>query len=100
MYSEITSQCGPCQKNQPSLKSPMIPLQPLPAITKVRYRVKMDLTGPLIESEGYKYILTFIDHAHLEHRKQMRLQKAFSLSTVGKVPLYRFLLVMVRNLPA
>ena len=22
----------------------------------------MDLTGPLIESEGYKYILTFIDH--------------------------------------
>ncbi|KAI6648638.1 hypothetical protein LOD99_7995 [Oopsacas minuta] len=22
----------------------------------------MDLSGPLIESEGYKYILTFIDH--------------------------------------
>ena len=65
MYNSIQSyilKCGPCQKNQPCLKSPIIPLQPLPVITKVWYRVGMDLTGPLVESEGYRYILTFIDH--------------------------------------
>ena len=65
MYSEINAyilKCGPCQRNQPSLKSPIVPLQPLPVITKVWYRVGMDLTGPLVESEGYKYILTCIDH--------------------------------------
>ena len=39
-----------------------MPLQPLPVITKVWCRVGMDLTGPLIESQGYLYILTFIDH--------------------------------------
>ena len=39
-----------------------MPLQPLPVITKVWFRVGMDLTGPLIESQGYLYILTFIDH--------------------------------------
>ena len=65
MYNEIRSyilKCVPCQKNQPSLKAPILPLQPLPVITKVWYRVGMDLTGSLIESEGYKYVLTFIDH--------------------------------------
>ena len=51
-----------CQKNQPSLKTPTMPLQPPPVITKVWFRVGMDLTGPLIESQGYLYILTFIDH--------------------------------------
>ena len=48
--------------NQRSLKSPTVPLQPLPVITKVWFRVGMDLTGPLVESNGYKYILTVIDH--------------------------------------
>ena len=65
MYTEIRGyiqKCVPCQKNQPSLKVPTIPLQPLPVIMKVWFRVGMDLTGPLIESGGYKYILTFIDH--------------------------------------
>ena len=65
MYGEIQSyilKCELCRKNQPSMKSPIIPLQPLPVITKAWYRMGMDLTGPLIESEGYKYILTFIDH--------------------------------------
>ena len=65
MYNEIHAyilKCGPCQRNQPSLKSPIVPLQPLPVITKVWYRVGMDYTGPLFELEGYKYILTFIDH--------------------------------------
>ncbi|KAI6647791.1 Gypsy retrotransposon integrase-like protein 1 [Oopsacas minuta] len=65
MYTEIRTyiqKCVPCQRNQPSLKAPTIPLQPLPVITKVWFRVGMDLTGPLIASEGYKYILTFIDH--------------------------------------
>ena len=37
-------------------------LKPLPIITKVWYRVGIDLTGPLIESNGYRYILTKIDH--------------------------------------
>ena len=54
--------CVRCIRNQPSLKSPTVPLQPLPVITKVWFRVGMDLTGPLIESNGYKYILTVIDH--------------------------------------
>ena len=65
MYNSIQSyilKCGPCQKNQPCLKSPIIRLQPLPVITKVWYRVGMDLTGPLFDSEGYRYILTFINH--------------------------------------
>ena len=39
-----------------------MPLQPLPVITKVWFRVGMNLTGPLIESQGYLYILTLIDH--------------------------------------
>ena len=54
--------CVRCLKNQPSIKAPITPLQPLPVIAKVWFRVGMDLTGPLVESEGYKYILTFIDH--------------------------------------
>ena len=54
--------CIRCQKNQPTLKAPTTPLQPLPVITKVWFRVGMDLTSPLIDSEGYKYILTFMDH--------------------------------------
>ena len=65
MYVDIqtyVSDCFRCQKNQPCLKAPTMPLQPLPVITKVWYRVGMDLTGPLVESQGYKYILTFIDH--------------------------------------
>ena len=65
MYTEIRGyiqKCVPCQKNQPSLKAPTIPLQPLQVITKVWFRVGMDLMGQIIESEGYKYILTFIDH--------------------------------------
>ena len=44
------------------LKSFIVPLQPLPAITKVRYRVGIDLIGPLVESKGYEHILTFLDH--------------------------------------
>ena len=65
MYTEIQNyvhNCIPCVKNQPCIKSPSMPLQPLPVITKVWFRVGMDLTGPLIESQGYLYILTFIDH--------------------------------------
>ena len=65
MYVDIqthVSDCIRCQKNKPCLKAPTMPLQPLPVITKVWYRVGMDLTGPLVESQGYKYILTFIDH--------------------------------------
>ncbi|KAI6655488.1 Phosphatidylinositol phosphatase PTPRQ-like isoform X5 [Oopsacas minuta] len=54
--------CICCQKNQPSLKAPTNPLNPLSIITKVWYRVGMDFTGPLIESNGYKYILSIIDH--------------------------------------
>ena len=50
--------CVRCIRNQSSLKSPTVPLQHLPVITKVSFRVGMDLTGPLIESNGYKYILT------------------------------------------
>ena len=64
MYTEIQNyvqNCIRCQKNQPCIKSPLMPLQPLPVITKVWFRVGMDLTGPLIESQGYLYILTFID---------------------------------------
>ena len=65
MQKDITlyvQACARCLKNQPSLKSPTNPLQPLPVITKVWFRVGMDLTGPLVESNGYKYILTVIDH--------------------------------------
>ena len=46
---------------EPCLKSPTIPLQPLPVITNVWYRVRVDLTGPLVESEGYKYIVCIIE---------------------------------------
>ena len=52
--------CVRCQKNQSRLKSPTTPLKPLPIITKVWYRVGMEVTEPLIESNGYKYILTNI----------------------------------------
>ena len=65
MYRDIetyVTTCIRCQKNQSSLKSPIAPLKPSPIITKVRYRVGMDLTGPLIELNGYKYILTMNDH--------------------------------------
>ena len=51
-----------CLKNQPSLKSPTNPLQPLPVITKVWFRVGMDLTDPLVESNRFKYILTVIEY--------------------------------------
>ena len=64
MYKDIktyVTTCVRCQKNQTSLKSPTTPLKPLPIITKVWYRVEVDLTGPLIGSNGYKYILTMID---------------------------------------
>ena len=54
--------CIRCQKNQPTLKATSIPLQPLPVFTKVWFRVGMDLTGPLVHSEGYKCILTMMDH--------------------------------------
>ena len=65
MMKQISSYVDNCvqgQKNQPTLKVPSIPPQPLPVITKVWFRVGMDLTGPLIHSEGYTYILTMIDH--------------------------------------
>ncbi|KAI6657828.1 hypothetical protein LOD99_570 [Oopsacas minuta] len=65
MYKDIenyVTTCVRCQKNQSSLNSPTTPLKPLPIITKVWYRVGMDLTGPLIESNGYKHILSMIDH--------------------------------------
>ena len=65
MQKDITlciQACARCLKNQPSLKSPTNPLQPLPVITKVWFRVGMDLTGPLVESNGFKYILTIIDN--------------------------------------
>ena len=54
--------CERCIRNQPSLKSPTSPIQPLPVITKVWFRVGMNLTSPLIESNGFKYILSVIDH--------------------------------------
>ena len=57
MYKELRSYIQKCV----SWKSPIMPLQPLPVITKVWFRVGMDSTGPLVESEGYKYILTSID---------------------------------------
>ena len=60
--TEHVQACIRCMKNHSTLKSPSNPLQPLPVITKVWFRVGMDLTGPLIESNGYKYILTVIDH--------------------------------------
>ena len=65
MYKDVetyVTTCVRCQKNQSSLKSQTTPLKPLPIITKVWCRVGMDLTGPLIRSNGYKYILTMIDH--------------------------------------
>ena len=65
MYKDIESYVNACirfQKNESSLKAPTIPLKPLPIITNVWYRVGMDLTGPLIQSNGYEYILTIIDH--------------------------------------
>ena len=45
--------CIHCQKNQPTLKATSIPLQPLRVITKVWFRVGMDLTGPLVNYEWY-----------------------------------------------
>ena len=54
--------CERCILNQPSLKTPTSPLPPLHVITKVWFRVGMDLTGPLIESNGFKYILSVTDH--------------------------------------
>ena len=47
--------------NQPSLKSPKCPLQPLTVITKVWFSVGMDLIGPLVESNGFRNILTVIN---------------------------------------
>ena len=34
----------------------------MPIIARAWYRVGMDLTGPLIPSQGYQYILTMVDH--------------------------------------
>ena len=65
MLKDITlyvQNCARCAKNQPCLKKPTTPLQPLPVITKIWFRVGMDLTGPLIDSNGFKYILSVIDH--------------------------------------
>ena len=53
MLKQIGSYVDNCvryQNNQPTLKAPSIPLQPLPVITKVWFRVGMDFTGPLIHS--------------------------------------------------
>ena len=54
--------CEGCQRNASSLKRPNEPLQPMPVIARAWYRVGMDLTGPLIQSEGYQYISTMVDH--------------------------------------
>ena len=65
MYNYIelhVNNCIRCQRNQPNLKSPTVPLKPLPVIAKVWYRVGMDLTVPLVKLDGHKYILTFRDH--------------------------------------
>ena len=83
--------CVRCQKNQPTLKAPSIPLQPLPVITKVWFCVGMDLTGPLIHSEGYTYILTIIDHftkwtetRPLRSKDAEEVARGYSPFTVGK----------------
>ncbi|KAI6658817.1 Gag-pol fusion protein [Oopsacas minuta] len=65
MLKDITlyvQNCARCAKNQPCLKKPTTPLQPLPVIPKIWFRVGMDLTGPLIDSNDFKYILSVIDH--------------------------------------
>ena len=59
MLKDITryvQACIRCIKNQSTLKSPINPLQPLPIITKVWFRVGMDLTGHLLNPMGiYTY---------------------------------------------
>ena len=58
MQKDITlyiKACARCLKNQPSLKSPTNPLQPLPVITKVWFSVGMDLNGLRVESNGFKH---------------------------------------------
>ena len=59
---EYVKNCEDCQRNANSLKKPNEPLQPMPVIARPWYRVGMDLTGPLIQSDGYQYILTMVDH--------------------------------------
>ena len=54
--------CEDCQRNANSLKKPNEPLQPMPVIARPWYRVGMALTGPLIQSDGYQYTLTMVDH--------------------------------------
>lgn len=54
--------CERCKMNQVSLRKPTETLKPLPVISRPWYRVGMDLTGPLIPSNGYSYILTMVDH--------------------------------------
>lgn len=54
--------CDRCKMNQLSLRKPTEALKPLPVIARPWYRVGMDLTGPLVLSNGYTYILTMVDH--------------------------------------
>ena len=76
-----------CLKNQPSLKSPTNPLQPLLVITEVWFRVGMDLTDPLVESNRFKYILTVIEYfaswietRPLRTKEANEVAKGYSLS--------------------
>ena len=59
---DYVKNCEECQRNAQSLKRPNEALQPMPIIARAWYRVGMDLTGPLIPSQGYQYILTMVDH--------------------------------------
>ena len=66
----------------------------------------MDLTGPLIDSEGYKYILTFMDHlpnrwklALSDQKNLMKWLEGYFQYTVGKEHLYKLFVIMELNSP-
>ena len=80
---DYVKNCEECQRNAQSLKRPNEALQPMPIIARACYRVGMDLTGPLIPSQGYQYILTMVDH--FTKWVETRPLKSKATSEVSKV---------------
>ena len=59
---QLCKHCDKCQRTNHQLQKPRAELHPIP-VTKVWYRVGIDLVGPLPEtSSGNKYIITLSDY--------------------------------------
>jgi hypothetical protein len=61
LENAYVSSCIDCQHNKSSTKKPIGPLYPLPVPENRGSSVAINFIGPLLEDEGFDYIMTFTD---------------------------------------